>query len=161
MITKEINTQVSRPHSSASRSLHTKAQGAVDISESAGRQRKDCRAQSSIPSWSLRDERARTSHKDPSSDQCPCLLVSAASVCFTREPSSSPKNFDRPRPIAYGFDGVAGAADPLSGAAGFVKSASEKFTFKSILSITSFCVRSVAELPESISNANFNPPTSR
>jgi hypothetical protein len=70
-------------------------------------------------------------------------------------------NFDRPRPIAYGFDGAAGAADPLSGAAGFVKSASAKFTFKSILSITSFCVRSVAELPESISNANFNPPTSR
>lgn len=60
----------------------------------------------------------------------------------------------------YGFE-VAGAAAPLSGAAGFAKSASGKFTFSSILSITSFCVRSVAELPESISNANFKPLTSR
>jgi hypothetical protein len=55
----------------------------------------------------------------------------------------------------------AGDQAGCGGAAGLPNSASLKSGFNSIFSILISCVSSVGELPESMANANFNPPTSR
>lgn len=141
--------------------LHSRCrqqQEVEDISEIGNQHSIACRVQKSTLWRTPQAERGRMSRKGRRASRSPHSFF-RASVCWNHRASRSLRQNERAR-WCYGFE-VAGAAAPLSGAVGFVKSASGKFTFSSILSITSFCVRSVAELPESISNANFNPLTSR
>src|ERR1035438_432420 len=86
----------------------------------------------------------------------------AHNPAFVRRCSGLSLPFMRILAHRYCHQGVdAGWGGAASGVAGLVNSESAIGVFTSILSMTNSWVRSVAELPESIWNANLTPSTSR
>jgi hypothetical protein len=116
----------------------TRARAAGDTSESADRWRKAGRGRRRIPVRMQFGGSGGNSRTVLS--RAPVVPIYPALTC----------DFDRDRRCDdQGVDtGGAGAAS--DGAAGLANSESGISGFNSILSMTSFCVRSVAELPESI-----------